>query len=340
MIEGTTPKIIDILYRDSLALLSYGSKDARLKRDRDNLISLLKDLLEASTLGNECTKNFILAVKAKPTIPNIREAFIFATTPKSQLVQSTQTPQESMEAQDKSTRFLQTILSKGDNSDTVGDRFTILDQQAKHLALDKLLSIVIDEGKAIPALASIINSNVLSPKDAKSVIDNLIETVTLHGNPDHQIKVLETFNATTLTCGNTDLKKTFFKILIKIIFLDQYAQVNPLVPAIIKHQADIPSELYADYLKALIDQTNSASHRGSPAAKVAIRNLPQEIITAGIITFNANYLWSNQSNAHFVSFLKNNIHLAPKNLQQYFNDATSLSPTAFWQKHISQEDPQ
>ena len=48
IIGGITIKVIDILYTDSLAMLSSGSRNARLRRDRASLRVILQHVIAHS----------------------------------------------------------------------------------------------------------------------------------------------------------------------------------------------------------------------------------------------------------------------------------------------------
>lgn len=79
MIIGDNIKIIDILYLDTLNLLSTMSREARFKRDCLQLKMLLADLLERSELDFGEVRAFNAAASDLTTIEDIRKAFQRAT---------------------------------------------------------------------------------------------------------------------------------------------------------------------------------------------------------------------------------------------------------------------
>lgn len=81
MIVGGSAKIIDILYRDSLALLSTASRETRVNRDLLNLRLLLQQLLLHSDLDPDEAGDFNAGLGGTPTIQDIESAFVTATDP-------------------------------------------------------------------------------------------------------------------------------------------------------------------------------------------------------------------------------------------------------------------
>lgn len=76
MISGSTIKIIDILYTDSLAMLSSGSRNARLRRDRMSLKLVLQHVIAHSDWpATEVTK-FNDLVGDSSSALDIRDAFL------------------------------------------------------------------------------------------------------------------------------------------------------------------------------------------------------------------------------------------------------------------------
>ena len=76
MIAGSTIKVIDILYTDSLAMLSSGSRNARLRRDRTSLRIILQHLIAHSKLPTAGATAFDKLVGDNPSVLDIREAFL------------------------------------------------------------------------------------------------------------------------------------------------------------------------------------------------------------------------------------------------------------------------
>jgi serine/threonine protein kinase len=76
MIAGSKIKIIDILYTDSLAMLSSGSRSARLRRDRVHLKLVLQHIIAHSCLPTAETTKFNDLLGENPTALDIREAFL------------------------------------------------------------------------------------------------------------------------------------------------------------------------------------------------------------------------------------------------------------------------
>lgn len=75
MITGNTIKVIDILYTDSLALLSSGSRSATLRRDRTSLRVILQHVIAHSKLPTGEAVKFATLAGASPSALDLREAF-------------------------------------------------------------------------------------------------------------------------------------------------------------------------------------------------------------------------------------------------------------------------
>jgi serine/threonine-protein kinase RIO1 len=76
MIGDHTIKVIDILYTDSLAMLSSGTRKARLRRDCTSLKLVLQHLIAHSKLPTEEATKFNTLTNENPTALDIREAFL------------------------------------------------------------------------------------------------------------------------------------------------------------------------------------------------------------------------------------------------------------------------
>lgn len=75
MVGPDCVKLIDILYRDSLALASTASREFLLRRDITSLRSLVEALLENSVLGHESARRFNGAIGSRVTLERVRDAF-------------------------------------------------------------------------------------------------------------------------------------------------------------------------------------------------------------------------------------------------------------------------
>lgn len=82
MIGNTTVKIIDILYRGSMADMSTRSREERIRRDLQNLRILIHDLIQHSELGASDAAAFDSRVKIEEGIKSVRRAFTCAIAPK------------------------------------------------------------------------------------------------------------------------------------------------------------------------------------------------------------------------------------------------------------------
>jgi hypothetical protein len=76
MIGEQTIKVIDILYTDSLAMLSSGTRNARLRRDCTSLKLVLQHLIAHSKLCTAEATKFNTLISENPTALEIREAFL------------------------------------------------------------------------------------------------------------------------------------------------------------------------------------------------------------------------------------------------------------------------
>jgi hypothetical protein len=75
MVGGDRVKIIDILYRETPALLSTSSRESSVRRDLVGLRSLLETILGRSVLGDEAARQFVRDLGARPSLLDIRATF-------------------------------------------------------------------------------------------------------------------------------------------------------------------------------------------------------------------------------------------------------------------------
>jgi serine/threonine protein kinase len=76
MVTEGGAKVIDILYRDSLAMLSSGSREIRLRRDRTNLRLLLQQIIVHSELGAEEATEFNNMIDETASATQIKDSFL------------------------------------------------------------------------------------------------------------------------------------------------------------------------------------------------------------------------------------------------------------------------
>ena len=74
MVGEDNVKIIDILYRDTLALLSTASKEFRIRRDIGSLQTLLEAIIEHSEYGSDGLTSFRMKLPTKPIIADMQHA--------------------------------------------------------------------------------------------------------------------------------------------------------------------------------------------------------------------------------------------------------------------------
>ena len=71
MVHGEVVKIIDLLYRDNLALLSTASEETRVRNDLTGLRSLIELVLARSEYGEAIAKRFVANVAIPPTLESV-----------------------------------------------------------------------------------------------------------------------------------------------------------------------------------------------------------------------------------------------------------------------------
>lgn len=81
MVGNETVKLIDILYRESLAELSTGSREERMRRDLTSLLAMLRDLIRQSDLDSGAAGTFDMKVSGCAKIEAVREAFSTVIAP-------------------------------------------------------------------------------------------------------------------------------------------------------------------------------------------------------------------------------------------------------------------
>jgi tRNA A-37 threonylcarbamoyl transferase component Bud32 len=81
VVDGSSVKLIDILYRDTLQLMSTISRNAMIRRDCLQLRMLLADLMEHSDLDFGVVRAFNASVTEATSVAEIRDAFLASCDP-------------------------------------------------------------------------------------------------------------------------------------------------------------------------------------------------------------------------------------------------------------------
>ena len=76
LITDSTIKVIDILYKDSLAMLSTGTRTTRLRRDLTQVKLLLQHIIMHSALPSADATKFSTLMGENPSVLDIRDAFL------------------------------------------------------------------------------------------------------------------------------------------------------------------------------------------------------------------------------------------------------------------------
>lgn len=230
-------------------------------------------------------------------------------------------------------RFLETLLSQGEAADAPTRKLKLLSESDNAYIIDRLLAESENRNTAVEVVGLLIATNAFPDNRRRIVLEAIVRRVTLFGGLLTKIALLESIPEDTLLEVPYDLRVALFDELLSIVAQDQWDEVNKLVPALVKHVKDIPSELNAEYVVALLDQSRSSSFKGAPAATHALARLPEHMVREALPRLNAEYLWWNGKKGSVKDFVTRYRHLAPNKVAPLLEDFLTLTPQEFDKKY-------
>jgi len=234
-------------------------------------------------------------------------------------------------------RFLEKLISPEGPPAVAARKLMLLNEKERALVLDELQRRIGDNSNALAALASIVDDPDYSTEQAILLVEHAVRAVTLFGSIREKAVLLGNISAKLLGSIYEGLRLAFFEDLILIVERDQYREVNEIVPVLIRHSSAVPEPLYARYAFALLDQANSNSIRGAPAAKEALLFLPESMAQAAINAFIPPYLYSNYDRPHLKRFIERNRRLATAAQEIMINDFITKPIGEFINKYSANE---
>lgn len=233
----------------------------------------------------------------------------------------------------EATRFLAAVMTSDGLPHALDRKFLLLSEQDCAQVLDRLLSEVNKHSQAISALGQIVRSPEFDRGQAVIVAEQTVRSVTLFGDIDAKVALLQNFPEMILADADESLRLALFEDLIHTVREDQFAAVNKLVPVLVNHANAIPDMHRKDYVFTLLDQAESSSHRGAPAAQNALTSLPDSIAASGIRALDAEYLLWHYLKKSVKRFVSQYAHLAGSENRGLLDDFNSLGYRDFTNKY-------
>jgi hypothetical protein len=187
-------------------------------------------------------------------------------------------------------------------------------------ALQSVLSILLQETDKERALV---------------VAEQLLRKVALSGNAYPKAQFMRFAPIDLLKKVDKDLRIAFFTDILIIMEENQFAQVNEVTPTVIKAQDAIPTELEDRYVQALLHQTEGGGYKAAPAARTAIKKLPDNLARALLRSVTMGDLerhWIEQSPLR--PAIKQYESLWPEERHELFQDYVTMTPYEFLQKRV------
>jgi len=234
----------------------------------------------------------------------------------------------------EATKFVERLLASSDPPAVIDKKLALFGKDTQAQIIDQLQSNVLQSERAIAVLAAIARGKVVSPEQAALIVERVVREVTLSGDVGEKVAVLREFDNDELSAVLYEsIRAAFFEDVLAIVKRDQFEEVNKLVPALVERVGAIPPLLYSDFANTMFAQARSTSWQGAPAAKRAIRDLPEKIAAAAIDTLDARSLLLHYGDAYMKSFVKHHMHLAKGQVRTLLDDYLSLSSRDFLDKH-------
>ena len=229
--------------------------------------------------------------------------------------------------------LLKAFLSSSSPPDAPARKLKLLSDTDRAHVVDSLLNSSPDKPSAVIAIARVVTPKYMDSEESLIVLERLVRNVVFFGEVESKAALLSEIKAETLSELSDQLRLALFEDVFEIIARDQYSEVNELVPALIEHDSSIPAELYGDYVVTLLNQARSSSWHGAPAARRALRSLPDRIAKVGIKRIDIEFLDRYGRTENVESFIQKYGKYASKNQRKPFKDFSELSVREFWSKY-------
>lgn len=242
-------------------------------------------------------------------------------------------PEPSGEARE----FLTHLLKSTTALDALARKLKILGEEDSAWILDSLIKISNTSTRAIEALARLASG--LQSDQKLLTVERTVRNVTLFGEPEQKAVLLSEFGSKLLQLPDNAVLNAFFSDVFDIIERDQFDEVNNLVPALIGACASLPKALWPDYVMMLINQSSSMSYKGAPAAKQALRRLPDEVAKAGLRNLRSGVVSQFGHDRWKVAkgLATQYGHLASSRQRNFVNDLANLSWPALCEKYATDQ---
>ena len=230
--------------------------------------------------------------------------------------------------------FATTLRDTGGQVDAVGTKLALFGDFDRAFILDSLLDEASQAPAAVAALGTIARSGALTPDEIRILAEQLVRSLALLGTLPARVELLRSFPQSALSSADEVIRRPLAEELISIVHRDQYGEVNDLVPVLVQRADFIPPDLYPAYVRALVDQAESASYRGAPAARSALRNMPPDIARAGLASLTANdLLFSSFRTEQARQFISRYEYLAEGNQHQMLRDFLDVAKEEFAKRY-------
>jgi hypothetical protein len=250
-----------------------------------------------------------------------------------ELESAAQPPAASSEA----VRFLSILQTSSGSKQATAHKLALLNSQDRAYVLDELSRSATDVPQSIWVVGQIVHSTVF-PKDEGIILtERIARAVTLYGDTNSKAVLLSAVPEDVFSSIYEGIRLAFFADVIEIINQDQFEDVNKLVPAAVDHISAIPPGLKKDFVFALLNQARSSSYQGAPAARRALRSLPDDLAKAAIDLMDLDFLFRNSQYEEVRNFAGRYQHLAEESKRAMFKDLSDLGCREFAKKYIPED---
>lgn len=240
-------------------------------------------------------------------------------------------PEPTMEGK----RMLEALLKQGLNAP--GGKLKLLSADDRAYVLDKLVESAPSMPVAVEILMQAATSKLAAEEDAKVMMERTARHVTMYGTAHTKAALLREIPKSVLAESSDEVRQALFEDLIVVIKQDQFSEVNEVVPALVSHCGAVPPELYKDFVFALLEHSRSSARQGAPAARQALRSLPDAMAKAAINALKPKYLATSGRSEDLKAFVERYKRFAKPSKKEMLQDFTKMSYKTFLDKYLPEE---
>lgn len=240
-------------------------------------------------------------------------------------------------AQSAEAHQLRDALLAG-NTRGLNEKIAILKENERKFIAQSLVDRATQNIDVLPGLSRLLESDALNEALVAEITTNIVRRSAFTSEILRKVRTLE-LPLVALSRVDRGVLRAFFADILDIVDRDQFKEVNAIMPALVAVQDAIPLDLHARYFHTLLEQAESRSHHGAPAARRALETLGGDAARTAMKEINIQLLEEYLKRKHLRLFLERHQDLVPSEKDEMITDFLKLPYPEFVDRHVPPPEP-